>query len=248
MAGHSKWANIKHKKSRNDAKRGKTWSKCARAIIMAAKNGGDPGMNLTLRYAIDEAKSHNMPKDTITNAIKKGTGELASASYESFAYEGYGVNGVAVIIEILTDNRNRTAPEIKRIFEKCGGNMGTTGCVSYLFQACGQVIITKGSMDENVLMEAALEAGAQDVIDQDESWQVVCQPADLIPIREAIEAAGITVESASMTMTPSTWVTCTGKDARKVLNLIEALDDHDDVQKVHANFDIPEEELAGLED
>ena len=247
MAGHSKWANIKHKKARNDAKRGKTWSKCAKAIIVAAKNGGgDPASNLTLRYAIDEAKAENMPKDTIANAIKKGSGELASESYESIIYEGYGPNGVAIMLDILTDNRNRTAPEIKKIFEKHNGNLGTTGCVGYLFQPRGQIFIAKAATDEETIMETALEAGAEDITDEGEAWQVLCDPADLGAVRDALEAADIAMESAAITRIPDNTVPCVGKDAQKVLALMEALEDHDDVQKVYANFEIPDEELAAM--
>lgn len=247
MAGHSRWANIKHKKAKSDAKRGKMWSKCARAIIVAAKNGGgDPAMNLTLRYAIDEAKAQNMPKDTIQNAIKKGTGELAGESYESILYEGYGPAGVAVMLEILTDNRNRTSPEIKKIFERHGGNLGTSGCVAYVFQTRGQVLVPKKGVSEERIMEAALEAGAEDVSDQGEQWQVICQPPDLGKVREAIESAGMVVESATISRIPDNVVPCTGGDAKRVVELMEALEDHDDVQKVYANFEIPEEELASL--
>lgn len=247
MAGHSKWANIKHKKARNDAKRGKVWSKCARAIIVAAKNGGgDPASNLALRYAVDEAKAENMPKDTIANAIKKGTGELGGQNYESIVYEGYGPNGVAILLEILTDNRNRTAPEIKRTFEKYGGNLGTTGCVSYIFQARGQVFLSKQTTQEERLMDTVLEAGADDVVDADDSFQVLCNPVSFIAVREAIETAGWAIESAGLTMIPNTTVSCSGDDARKVITLVEALEDHDDVQKVHANFEIPDEEMAAL--
>ena len=248
MAGHSKWANIKHKKARNDAKRGKTWSKCARAIIVAAKNGGgDPASNLTLRYAIDEAKAENMPKDTIANAIKKGTGELGAENYEEVLYEGYGPNGVAVLLEVLTNNRNRTAPEVKKIFEKYGGNLGTPGCVSYIFQSCGQVTVAKSAAGEEQLIGVALEAGAQDVNDLDEAWQVVCDPADFIAVRDAIEQAGIEAESAGLTRLPNTTAVCTGKDAKKILNMLDAFDDQEDVQKVHANFEIPDSEMAALE-
>jgi len=247
MAGHSRWANIKHKKAKSDAKKGKLWSKCARAIIIAARNGGgDPAANLTLRYAIDDAKAANMPKDTIANAIKKGTGELAGESYESVMYEGYGPGGVAIMLEILTDNRNRTAPEIRKLFEKVGGNLGSTGCVAYNFQQRGQIFVSKQAADEDTLTAAALEGGAEDITDEGESWQVLCEVADFLPTRQAIEAAGIAIESAQITMIPATTITCTGRDAEKLLNLIEALEDHDDVQKVHANFDIPEEELAAL--
>ena len=197
MAGHSKWANIKHRKARQDAKRGSLWSKCSRAVIVAAKNGGgDPAMNLTLRYAIDEARAANMPKDTIENAIKKGTGELDGANYESVVYEGYGPNGVALMLDIMTDNRNRTAGEIRKIFEKGGGNLGTTGCVAYIFQLNGQIFVAKNNAEEESLLQTVLEAGAEDVRDDGESWQILCEPRDFIAVRKAIETAGIAVESA----------------------------------------------------
>jgi len=248
MSGHSKWANIKHKKARNDAVRGKVWSKCARAIIVAAKNGGgDPTANLTLRYAVDEAKAANMPKDTIENAIKKGAGELGSESYESILYEGYGPGGVAIMLDILTDNRNRTAPEIRIIFEKHGGNLGATGCVAYNFNAKGEVFVSKKAADEDAITAAVLEAGADDIVDDGESWQILSEPRDFIAVRQALEGAGFAVESAGISMIPSNTVVCTGKDAKRVLTLVGLLEDHDDVQKVHANFEIPDEELASLE-
>ncbi len=245
MAGHSKWANIKHRKGRQDAKRSKLWSKCARAIIVAARQGGgDPASNLTLRYAIDEARSQNMPKDTIENAIKKGTGDIAGVVYESIVYEGYGSGGVAIMIDCLTDNRNRTVPEIRKMFEKFGGNLGASGCVAYNFQSKGQVFVAKGGTEEEPVINIALEAGAEDVTDADESWQVVSDPSGYLTVRDALESAGMVIESAEISMIPSSTVSVTGKDARKVLHLIESLEDHDDVQKVHANFEISEEELA----
>ena len=242
MAGHSKWANIKHKKARMDAKRGKAWSKCSKAIMVAAKNGGgDPAANLALRYAIDEAKAVNMPKDTIENAIKKGTGEAGGANFESMVYEGYGPGGVAIMLDILTDNRNRTAPEIRKLFEKGGGNLGATGCVSYLFQSKGQLFVNKQGADEDTVMTAALEAGAEDVVDQEEAWEVLTDPSAFLPVREALEAAGLTIESAELTMIPDTTVELAGDDAEKVVRLVDALEDHDDVQKVFANFEVPDE-------
>ncbi|MBL4700723.1 MAG: YebC/PmpR family DNA-binding transcriptional regulator [Phycisphaeraceae bacterium] len=248
MAGHSKWANIEHRKARQDSKRSKIWSKCARALIVAAKNGGgDPATNLTLRYAIDEAKSENMPKDTITNAIKKGSGEGNTETYEGIIYEGYGPNGVAVLLEILTDNRNRTASEIRKIFERANGNLGTSGCVAYIFTAKGQIFIAKEHVDEETIMDLALEAGADDVSDEDEAWLVSCEPSDYIPVREAIKAAGIEIASAELTKIPDTTVTCVGSSAEKVLRLMDTLEDQDDVQKAYANFEIDEEELAKLE-
>jgi YebC/PmpR family DNA-binding regulatory protein len=247
MAGHSKWANIKHRKARQDAKRGKMWSKCSRAIIVAAKNGGgDPDANLTLRYAIDDAKAENMPKDTIEKAIAKGAGDTEGANYENLIYEGYGPGGVALLVDILTDNRNRTAAEIRKIFEKYNGNLGASGCVAYLFHAKGQVFIAKTDADEDAVMAAVLEAGADDVADDGESWQVLCDPSDLLAVRDAVEAAALPVESSGITMIPDTTITCAGRAAEKIINLVEAIEDHDDVQKVHANFDIPEEDLAAL--
>jgi len=243
MAGHSKWANIKHKKARMDAKRGKAWSKCSKAIMVAVKMGGpSPETNLTLRYAIDEAKAVNMPKDTIENAIKKASGDQDGANYESIVYEGYGPAGVAIILDILTDNRNRTAAEVRKTFEKANGNMGATGCVSYMFQHKGQLFIEKDQADEEQLMEVALENGGDDIEDNGEVWQVLCEPGDYLPLKEAIEAAGIEIVSSELTMLPDNTVAVQGDDARKVNNLLENLDDHDDVQKVYSNADLPEQE------
>lgn len=248
MAGHSKWANIKHRKARVDAKRSKIWSKCSRAIIVAAKMGGpDPDANLSLRYAIDEAKSQNMPKDTIEKAIVKGSGKDDSANYETVIYEGYGPAGVAVMLDCLTDNKNRTVPEVRKIFEKHNGNLGATGCVAYNFNSKGQLFVAKEGAEEEAVMNAALESGAEDFTDDGESFEIVCEPTDYIAVRSALEAGGFTIESGSVTMIPQTTVECTGKDARKIFNLIDALEDHDDVQKVHANFDIPDEEMEALQ-
>jgi YebC/PmpR family DNA-binding regulatory protein len=248
MAGHSKWANIKHRKGRQDAKRSKVWSKCSRAIIVAAKNGGDPDMNLALRYAIDEAKAANMPKDTIEKAVKKGSGSDSDADkFESVTYEGYGPNGVAILVETLTDNRNRTAGEVRQIFDKSGGNLGTSGSVAYMFEAKGMILVTKDAANEENIMEVALEAGADDITDEDEVWQVVTDPSNYQPVKQAIEDAEIAIESAALTMEPQNTVLCTGKFVQKILNVIEAFEDQDDVQKVHANFDIPDEEMAALD-
>jgi YebC/PmpR family DNA-binding regulatory protein len=249
MAGHSKWANIKHRKARQDEKRGKMWSKCARAIIMAAKaGGGDPEANLNLRYAIDDAKAVNMPKDTIEKAIKKGTGELGGEAYEAATYEGYGPGGVAVLLEVLTDNRNRTAGEIRHIFDKHGGNLGTSGSVAYMFSQKGQISIPRDAVEEDTLMEIALEAGAEDIRDEGEFWLITTEPSDYRPVRQAIEDAELPIELSELTMIPSNTVECTGDNAKRVLSLVEALEDNDDVQKVHANFDIPDEELAALQE
>jgi len=249
MAGHSKWANIKHRKGRQDAKRSKVWSKCSRAIIVAARNGGgDPSMNLTLRYAIDDAKAENMPKDTIENAIKKGVGDVDGVNYESVIYEGYGPAGVAVMVECLTDNKNRTVPELRKLFERGGGNLGASGCVAYNFVPQGQIFLAKDKADEEKVMDVALEAGAADVADEDSHWLVVAEPSDFPAVKDALDAAGLEIDSSQLTMSPQTTVDCTGKDAQKVLNMIEGLEDHDDVQKVHANFEISEEELAALDE
>jgi YebC/PmpR family DNA-binding regulatory protein len=246
MAGHSAWKNIKHRKAAVDAKRGKMWSRCARVIIVAARTGGgDPTSNLALRYAIEDAKSYNMPKDTIEKAIKKGTGELASENIEAAMYEGYA-HGVAFLIEILTDNRNRTAGDIRMIFDKHGGPLGKSGSVAYLFSPKGQIIVPRAAADEDQVMSIALDAGAEDVVDQGESWQVLTAPGDFIKVRQALEKAQLKAESAELTQVPSNTITVTGENAAKVLKIIEALDDNDDVQKVHANFEIPEEEMARM--
>ena len=248
MAGHSKWANIRHRKGRQDAKRSKVWSKCSRAIIMAAKaGGGDPAMNLNLRYAIDEAKAQNMPKDTIQKAIEKGTGGGDGSDYEEIMYEGYGPNGVAIMLEVLTDNRNRTASELRKLFEKGGGNLGATGCVAYNFEKKGEVYVEKSKVSEEQIMELALEAGAEDIQDDGEAWYIVCDPSAFIAVKEALENAGIEPDSASISMVAGNTVACAGNDAQKVLKLVEQFEDHDDVQKVHANFDISDEEMAKIE-
>jgi len=248
MAGHSKWANIKHRKARQDQKRGKEWSKCARQIIVAARNGGgDPDTNLALRYAIDDAKAVNMPKDTIEKAVKKGTGELGGENYEAATYEGYGPNGVAMFVEALTDNRNRTAGEIRSTFSKHGGNLGTDGSVAFMFNRRGLISVPKAAIGEEAIMDAALEAGAEDVADADDYWEIQTDPADFQQVREALMNREIPIETASLTMIPENTVLCTGNDAKKVLNLMDALEDNEDVQKVHANFEIPDEELAALE-
>ena len=248
MAGHSHWAGIKHKKAANDAKRGKSWSKIARMIIVAARNGGgDPSSNLTLRYAIDKAKAANMPKDTIEKAVKKGTGDLEGANYEEVLYEGYGPNGVAVMVEALTDNRNRTGPEVKRIFEKHGGSLGTTGCVNWMFSKKGLITVGTANVDEDDLMELALGAGAEDMENTGEVFEITCDPAAYEELKKALEEKEIPMEVAEISMVPQTMV---GIDeeavAKRVVSMMEAFDDHDDVQNAYANFDIPEEVMAKL--
>ena len=278
MAGHSHWANIARKKALVDAKRGKLWSKLAKAIIVAAKHGGpDPDANLRLRYAIDAAKAVSMPKDNIQRAILAGTGELKGGSLEESLYEGYAAGGVAVLCEILTDNKNRTAPEIRKIFEMSGGKLGGTGCVAYLFERKGVVRVARqtgggspaaavstgggspaaavstgggspaAAVSEDILMEAALEAGADDVKAVDDRWEIVCEPAVMAAVSDAISAAGLTVESSEIARLPTNTVDVDDVDtARRVLDLMSRLDDHDDVQAVAANFNIPETALAQL--
>ena len=248
MAGHSHWANISRKKSLIDAKRGKLWSKLAKAIIVAAKHGGaDPDANLRLRYAIDAAKAVSMPKDNIQRAIKTGTGEFKGGDLEESLYEGYGAGGVAVLCEILTDNKNRTAPEIRKIFEMCGGKLGGTGCVAYLFERKGLVRLPQAGCDEDQLMEVALEAGADDVKLAGDRWEVTCDPAVMAAVVDALGKAGLAVESNEIVRIPTTTVDVDDVEtARKVLTLMERLDDHDDVQSVSANFSIPDEAMAQL--
>lgn len=245
MAGHSKWANIKHKKARMDAKRGKAWSKCSKAIMVAAKQGGpDPAANLALRYAVEEAKAVNMPKDTIERAIKKGAGEAGGADYESVRYEGYGPAGVAVIVDTLTDNRNRTAPEMRLLFTKAGGNLGATGCVGYMFETKGLITIDEDKASEEQLMELAIDAGAEDVALEDGTWTITTDVNDFIAVKEAIDGANIETSSAEITMIPNMNAEAAGDDVGKVIRLIDALEDHDDVQKVYTNLDASEEDLA----
>ncbi len=248
MAGHSHWANIARKKSLIDAKRGKLWSKLAKAIIVAAKHGGaDPDANLRLRYAIDAAKAVSMPKDNIQRAIKTGTGELKGGDLEESLYEGYGAGGVAVLCEILTDNKNRTAPEIRKIFEMCGGKLGGTGCVAYLFERKGLVRVPQASCSEDRLMEIALEAGADDVKLAGDRWEVTCEPAAMAAVADAVRQAGLEVDASEIVRIPTNTVAVDDVEtARKVLDLMERLDDHDDVQSVAANFSIPDEAMAQL--
>lgn len=244
MAGHSKWANIKHRKAKVDAKRGKLWSKCSRAIIVAAKNGGpDPASNLTLRYAIDEARAANMPKDTIERAIKKGAGEGGGESYESIRYEGYGPNGVAVVVECLSDNRNRTAGEIRVIFSKHGGNLGATGCVGYMFESKGLILIDENAVNEDRIMDLAISAGAEDVALEDGVWAIRTAPEDFLTVKGAIEEAGVEMVSSEITMESQTMAELAGEDVAKTVRLIDALEDNDDVQKVYTNMDASEADL-----
>lgn len=241
MSGHSKWHSIKHKKAAIDAKRGKVFTRIIRELTIAAKlGGGDEEGNPRLRTAVAAAKEANMPWKNIENAIKKGTGELEGVTYEEVAYEGYGPGGVAVLIEVTTDNRNRTTAEIRHLFSKYNGSMGAQGSVAYLFQKTGIIAVDK-SADEDKLMEAALEAGAEDVKAEDENFVVNTTPATLQVIREKLEEAGFKVLSAEVTNVPSTQKRVEGKDAETLLKLLNAFEDHDDVQTVSANFDISDE-------
>ncbi len=247
MAGHSKWANIQHRKGRQDAKRGKLFTKAAKEIIIAAKGGGDPAGNSRLRAAIAAAKAVNLPKDKIEAAIRKGTGEDAGGELFEISYEGYAPGGIAVIVETATDNKNRTVAEVRHLLTKHGGSMGETGCVAWMFDRKGVISIAKADYDEEAIMEAALEAGADDVIDDGESWTIHTALADYTSVRDALEAAGITMESAELAMIPQNTIALDADTGRKVLRLMDALDDNDDVQNVYANFDLPEELLAEME-
>ena len=247
MAGHSHWAGIKHKKALIDAKRGKMWSKLSKAIIIAAKMGGpDPDANLRLRYAIDDAKAVSMPKDNIQRAIKKGSGDQDGSNFEEIVYEGYGAAGVAVLCEVLTDNRNRTAPEVRKIFELCDGKLGSTGCVAWMFDSKGLFLIPADQTDEDTLMEVALEAGADDVNAEGENFEVLCDPSVYQNVIQALADADITPEAKEIARIPQNTVDLDAATARKVLKLMERLDDHDDVQKASANFNIPEDVMAEI--
>jgi YebC/PmpR family DNA-binding regulatory protein len=246
MSGHSKWSSIKHKKGAADAKRGKLFSKLSRAIIVAAKEGGpDPAGNLALQNAIEKARSYSMPKDTIERAIVRGSGADSDAqAFETVTYEGYGPSGVAVIVEALTDNRNRTASDIRHAFDKHDGNLGTSGAVVWLFERRGVVVVSGDGVDEDELTLAAAEGGADDVSLDGSTFEIVSQPEALSGVREAVEAAGFTIDSAELAMIPKTTVEVADEAAaKKVLRLIDALEENDDVQDVYANFDIPERVL-----
>jgi YebC/PmpR family DNA-binding regulatory protein len=249
VSGHSKWSTIKHKKGAADAKRGQLFTKLSKAIIVAAKEGGpDPAGNLSLQNAIEKAKSYSMPKDTIERAIARGAGTDAdAAAYETIVYEGYGPEGVAVLVEALTDNRNRTASDVRHVFTKNGGNLGTTGAVAWLFERRGIVLVEAAGVDEDELTLAAAEGGAEDVELDGSVFEVSSAPEDLAAVRQAIEDAGIAVESAEISMVPKTTVEVAEEPtAKKLIRLIEALEENDDVQGVYANFDIPEQVLEAV--
>ena len=248
MAGHSHWAGIKHKKALVDNKRGKLWSKLSKAIIIAAKmGGGDTDTNIRLRTAIADAKAVSMPKDNIARAVKKGTGELDGGNVEEIVYEGYGPCGVDIMLDVFTDNRNRTAPEVRKLFETQDGKLGPTNCVAYLFERKGLFLIPAENVAEDSLMEIVLEAGADDLKRDGDSFEVLCEPDTFSAVSEALDNASIEVQGKQVTRIPSNTVDLDLEGARKVLKLVELLDDHDDVQNVSANFNLPEEALAELD-
>lgn len=248
MSGHSKWATIKHKKGAADKARGKIFAKLIKQVEVAARSGGgDLQSNPTLRTMFQKARDNSVPLDTIRNAVKRGTGELEGVSYEAINYEGYAPHGVAIYVETLTDNRNRTGPEIRSLFNKAGGSMAEPGAVAWQFERKG-VVLVASSVSEDELMEIALDAGAEDITLVGDSWQITCESQLTMIVREGIEAGGITVESADLTMVPSTLIQLDSAEAaRSVLKVIDALDDHEDVQEVYANFDISDEILAELD-
>ncbi len=247
MSGHSKWHSIKHKKAAVDAKRGKVFTKLIKEITVAARlGGGDINANPRLRTAVAAARAQSMPKDNIDRAIKKGTGELGGIQLEEITYEGYGPGGVAIMASALTDNRNRTVSELRRVFEKHGGNMGAAGCVAWMFHKRGVITVDKNKADEDRLMEIALDAGADDVTDSGDVFEIVAAPERFEAAKAALEARGITAASAEVAMVPQSTVSVTGKDAEHAMKLLEELDDHDDVQSVASNVDIPQEELERL--
>ncbi len=242
MSGHSKWSTIRHKKGAADAKRGKIFTKLIKEITVAARmGGGDPESNPRLRTAVAAAKAENMPKDNIERGIKKGTGELEGVNYEESTYEGYGPGGAAVMLESLTDNKNRAVADIRHIFSKNGGNLGENGCVAWMFDKKGYISVENSAADEETLMEAALEAGAEDVREDGASFEVITAPEDLEAVKEAIEDANIAFVDAEVTMLPQTTANLQGKEAEQMMRLMESLDDCDDVQKIYTNADIPEE-------
>ena len=247
MSGHSKWSSIKHKKAATDAKRGKIFTKLIKEITVAARlGGGDIDANPRLRTAVQAAKNENMPKDNIERAIKKGTGELEGVSYEESIYEGYGPGGAAVLVESLTDNKNRTVADIRSIFGKNGGNLGENGCVAWMFDKKGYIAVDSKAVDEDVLMEAALEAGAEDIKEDNSNYEIITAPGDFEAVKDAIDKASIPYIDAEVTMLPQTTANLAGKEAEQMVRLMEMLEDCDDVQKVYTNADIPDEIVDNL--
>jgi YebC/PmpR family DNA-binding regulatory protein len=244
MSGHSKWHTIKHKKGAADAKRGKIFEKLAKEIAVAARiGGGDPDSNARLRKAVADARGQSMPNEKIENAIKRGTGEIEGVTYEEMTYEGYGPGGVAVYLECQTDNKNRTVAELRHLFSKMGGNLGESGCVSWMFAKKGYVVVEKGAKSQDEMEELAIEVGAEDISDDGEAWEIYTAPEDFEQVRSAIVAAGVEPQSAQIEWIPSNYVSLAGGDAQKMIKLMDALDDHDDVQNVATNADIPAEEF-----
>lgn len=241
MSGHSKWANIQHRKGRQDAKRGKVFTKAAKEIIIAAKGGGDPAGNPRLRAAIAAAKAVNLPKDKIEAAIRKGTGEDAGGDIMESFYEGYGPGGIAIMVEVATDNKNRTVADVRHLFTKHGGAMGENGSVAWMFERKGVIGVDKSNYGEDAIMEAALEAGADDVVDDGEQWTIQTAMADFAAVRDALEAAGVAMTSAALEMVPANLVAVNGETAEKLVRLMDALDDNDDVQNVYVNADFPDD-------
>ncbi|MCP4021491.1 MAG: YebC/PmpR family DNA-binding transcriptional regulator [Desulfobacteraceae bacterium] len=247
MSGHSKWSSIKHKKGAADVKRGKIFTKLIKEITVAARmGGGEPDSNPRLRHAINQAKAQNMPKDNLERAIKKGTGELEGVSYEEIIYEGYGPGGVAVLVECLTDNKNRSIADIRYIFSKAGGNVGTDGCVAWMFDKKGLITVSKEDSDEDTLMEVALDVGAEDIIEEGDSFDIITAPEDFDTVKDAVDNASIKYEVAEITMLPQNYTKLEGKEAEQMCKFMEALDDCDDVQNFYSNADIPDEVLNAL--
>jgi YebC/PmpR family DNA-binding regulatory protein len=247
MSGHSKWAQVKHKKAVVDARKGKVFSKIAKEIAVAARlGGGDPDGNPRLRTVIEKAKEVNMPSENIKRAIMKGTGELPGLTYEESIYEGYGPGGTAILLEVLTDNKNRTVSEIRHIMTKNGGNLGEAGCVSWMFEKKGYILVEKSKIDEDSLMSVALEAGAEDMKNDpgEENYEIITAPEDVSKVKSFLESAGIPISLAEITMLPKSYVALDEKSAEQMIRLIDALEDHDDVQNVYTNFDIPDEVMA----
>jgi YebC/PmpR family DNA-binding regulatory protein len=244
MSGHSKWHSIRHKKAREDAKRGKVFTKLIRELTVSARaGGGDPAMNPRLRTAIDRAKAENMPADNIDRAIKKGTGELEGVRYEEYTYEGYGPGGTAILVEVMTDNKNRCTAEVRHIFSKQNGNLGENGCVAWIFEKKGYLSVPSEGVDEETLMEIALEAGAEDIVEdpEDKQFEVYTPPEAFQAVKEALTEKAVAFQNADVTMIPKNTVRLEGKEAEQTLRLMDALEDNDDVQHVYANFDIPKE-------
>ena len=245
MSGHSKWHSIKHKKGALDAKRGKLFSKLIKELTVGARTGGgDPAGNARLRKAISDAKAANMPNDTIDRAVRRGSGEEGGVNYEEVTYEGYGPGGVALLIETMTDNRNRTVAEIRHLFSKNGGNLGEAGSVGWMFEKKGYIVVEKGAKPEDQLFDIAIEAGAEDLRDDEDNWEILTTPENFEAVHAAIKSAGITPQVAEIEMVPQSYIELEGQQASQMVKLMEALEDHDDVQKVSANFDMSEADMA----